>query len=152
MKHTSLYLRVVFESCIKPAAISQPTSQEVSTLTKKKFAQDWTLWCSKGDWACSLQLERHSLTTPGGRVGRVGVTVLILGGGTSFHSTKHGFACDSLLDYEAVLASGDVIHANAIENTDLFISLKAGLNIVKTVTAFSIKTFPSSEIWGGMPY
>ncbi|OAG00710.1 uncharacterized protein CC84DRAFT_1209587 [Paraphaeosphaeria sporulosa] len=120
LQGSELYLKsneayfVVFESCIKPAAISQPTSQEVSTLTKKKFAQDWTLWCSKGDWACSLQLERHSLTAPGGRVGRVGVTVLILGGGMSFHSTKHGFACDSLLDYEAVLASGDVIHANAI--------------------------------------
>ncbi|KAF2440843.1 FAD-binding domain-containing protein [Karstenula rhodostoma CBS 690.94] len=55
------------------------------------------------------------------------------GGGMSFYSTRHGFACDSVLDFEVVLASGDIVHANAKENTDLF-------------------TFPSSTIWGGVAY
>ncbi|KAF1968589.1 FAD-binding domain-containing protein [Bimuria novae-zelandiae CBS 107.79] len=74
------------------------------------------------------ELEKHGLTVPGGRVGRVDVPGLILGGGMSFYSTKHGFACDSVLDLEVVLASGEIIHANAKQNSDLFVCLKGGLN------------------------
>jgi len=70
----------------------------------------------------------------------------------SFYSTKHGFVCDSVLDFEVVLASGEVVHANAQENTDLFVSLKGGLNNFGVVTAFSLKTIPSLEIWGGVAY
>jgi FAD/FMN-containing dehydrogenase len=114
------------------------------------------------------ELQKHSLTAPGGRVGRVGVPGLILGGeysrhrsqqspdlylgGLSFYSTKHGFACDSVVDFEVVLASGDVVHANTKENTDLFSSLKGGLNNFGIVTSFSMRTIPSSEIWGGVAY
>jgi FAD/FMN-containing dehydrogenase len=64
----------------------------------------------------------------------------------SFYSTKHGFACDSVLDFEVVLASGEVIHANAGENNDLFKSLKGGLNNFGVVTSFLIKTILSSKI------
>lgn len=70
----------------------------------------------------------------------------------SFYSTKHGFVCDSVFDFEVVLASGTIIHANAEENTDLFISLKGGLNNFGMVTAFSMKTIVSSKIWGGIAY
>ncbi|KAF1992666.1 FAD-binding domain-containing protein [Amniculicola lignicola CBS 123094] len=98
------------------------------------------------------ELQKHGLTAPGGRVGRVGVPGLILGGGMSFFSTKYGFACDSVIDFEVVLASGDIVHANAKDNTDLFVSLKGGLNNFGIVTAMSLKTIPSSDIWGGVAY
>lgn len=71
-------------------------------------------------------------------------------GGMSLYSTRYGFACDSVLDFEVVLASGDVVHANTEENADLFVSLKGGLNNFGVVTSFSMKTVPESEIWGGV--
>lgn len=73
-------------------------------------------------------------------------------GGLSFYSTKYGFACDSVIDFEVVLASGDVVHANANENADIFVCLKGGLNNFGIVTSFSMKTIPSSDMWGGIAY
>ncbi|KAH8722685.1 hypothetical protein GQ44DRAFT_621980 [Phaeosphaeriaceae sp. PMI808] len=98
------------------------------------------------------ELEKSGVTAPGGRVGRVGVGGLVLGGGMSFFSTKRGFACDSVLDFEVVLASGEVVHANSQENVDLFVSLKGGLNNFGIVTSFKMKTFPSGPMWGGVAY
>lgn len=68
----------------------------------------------------------------------------------SLYSTRHGFACDSVLDFEIALASGNVVHANAKENADLFVSLKGGLNNFGVVTGFEMKTIPLGEIWGGV--
>ncbi|ESZ95415.1 hypothetical protein SBOR_4210 [Sclerotinia borealis F-4128] len=98
------------------------------------------------------ELEKHGLSTAGGRVGRVGVTGFVLGGGLSLYSTSRGFACDSVVDFEVVLASGEVVHANARENSDLWIALKGGLNNFGIVTSFKMKTFESGNIWGGATY
>lgn len=83
------------------------------------------------------ELEKHGLTTAGGRVGRVSVAGLVLGGmlthacpyetlkliklpgGLSLFSGKTGFACDSVLEFEVVLASHEVVRANAEVNPDL---------------------------------
>lgn len=70
----------------------------------------------------------------------------------SFFSTRRGFACDSVIDFEVVLASGEVIHANAEENADLFVSLRGGLNNFGIVTSFKMKTFLSGPMWGGVAY
>lgn len=68
----------------------------------------------------------------------------------SFFSTRRGFACDSVIDFEVVLASGEVVHANAEENSDLFIALRGGLNNFGIVTSFKMETFPSGPMWGGV--
>lgn len=70
----------------------------------------------------------------------------------SFFSTRRGFACDSVIDFEVVLASGEVVHANAEDNADLFVSLRGGLNNFGIVTSFKMKTFPSGSMWGGVTY
>ncbi|KAF2114939.1 hypothetical protein BDV96DRAFT_600098 [Lophiotrema nucula] len=114
------------------------------------------------------ELEKHGLTVAGGRVGRVGVGGLILGGeeratqkrtpqlihagGLSFYSTRHGFACDSVTDFEVVLASGKVVHANAQDNPALLVSLRGGLNNFGIVTSITLKTISASNIWGGINY
>ncbi|KAI1306687.1 hypothetical protein F5Y03DRAFT_394527 [Xylaria venustula] len=105
------------------------------------------------NWASVYaELEKHGLTTPGGRVGRVGVAGFILGGGLSVFSTRTGFACDSVTEFEIVLASGEVTHANDHENPDLFWALKGGLNNFGIVTSFKMKTIKSGKIWGGVTY
>ncbi|KAF1957642.1 FAD-binding domain-containing protein [Byssothecium circinans] len=98
------------------------------------------------------ELEKYGVTAAGGRVGRVGVGGLVLGGGLSFFSTRHGFACDSVTDFEVVLASGEVVHANMQENPDLLVSLRGGLNNFGIVTSFTMKTLPSGNMWGGINY
>ncbi|RYP70438.1 hypothetical protein DL771_005479 [Monosporascus sp. 5C6A] len=98
------------------------------------------------------ELEKHGLTVAGGRVGRIGVAGFILGGGLSMFSTRRGFACDSVVEFEVVLASGEVILANAGENADLWNALKGGLNNFGVLTSFKMKTFESGNIWGGVTY
>lgn len=73
----------------------------------------------------------------------------ILGGLSNF-SPQRGFACDNILDYEVVLANGDVVHANESSNSDLWIALRGGSNNFGIVTAFTARAFPQSKSWGGM--
>ncbi|ROT37823.1 FAD-binding domain-containing protein [Sodiomyces alkalinus F11] len=104
-------------------------------------------------WATAYtELEKHGLTVAGGRVGRIGVGGLILGGGLSMFSKRRGFACDSVTEFKVVLASGDLVRANAEENPDLWYALKGGLNNFGIVTSLKMKTFQSGDIWGGLTY
>jgi hypothetical protein len=73
-------------------------------------------------------------------------------GGLSFYSTRHGFACDSVADFEVVLASGEIVHANAQDHPDLWIALRGGLNNFGIVTSFKMKTLESGNLWGGITY
>ena len=45
-------------------------------------------------------LEPHNVTAIGGRVSAIGVGGLTLGGGISFFSGRHGWACDNVANYE----------------------------------------------------
>jgi FAD/FMN-containing dehydrogenase len=48
-----------------------------------------------------------------------------------------------------VLASGEIVNANATSNSDLFTALKGGQNNFGIVTRFDLKAFPATKIWGG---
>ncbi|KAJ4858133.1 FAD binding domain-containing protein [Trichoderma breve] len=49
-----------------------------------------------------------------------------LGGGQSLFQPKRGWAIDNILNYEIVLASGEIVNANATSYPDLFKALKGG--------------------------
>lgn len=66
-----------------------------------------------------------------------------------FYSTREGFICDNVLNYEVVLASGAVVNANARENADLWVALRGGGNNLGIVTRFDIRTFKQGPMWGG---
>lgn len=72
-----------------------------------------------------------------------------LQGGISFFSPERGWACDAVLNFEIVLASGEIVNANATSRPDLFAALKGGQNNFGVVTRFDLKTFPHGPIWGG---
>ncbi|KAK3984677.1 bifunctional solanapyrone synthase [Cladorrhinum sp. PSN332] len=114
----------------------------------------YTVEISVGEtWtAVYAELDKHGLSTSGGRVGRVGIAGFILGGGLSMVSSRRGFACDSVTEFKLVLASGELVRANADENHDLWIALKGGLNNFGIVTSITMTTFPSENIWGGITY
>ena len=56
----------------------------------------------------------------------MGVGGLILGGGFFHFSGEYGLAADNVKNFEAVLADGRVVNANAQQHTDLFWALKGG--------------------------
>lgn len=51
-------------------------------------------------------LDPQGVTVAGGRAGSVGVAGFLTGGGNSFYTSKQGFACDNVKNFEVVLASG----------------------------------------------
>ncbi|KAF4457080.1 hypothetical protein F53441_868 [Fusarium austroafricanum] len=88
-------------------------------------------------------LESSGVQVAGGRNGNVGVGGLLLGGGISHFTTKVGWACDRVVNYQVVLANGTLINANKDQNPDLFLALKGGGNNFGVVTRFDLQTVPS---------
>jgi hypothetical protein len=110
-------------------------------------------------------LEKKGLAVVGGRVSKVGVAGLIMGGkfrigplcidltcilgGLSYFSESQGFVCDSVVNFEVVLASGEIVQANAKSNSDLYRALKGGTNNFGVVTQIQLPAFQQGNMWGG---
>jgi hypothetical protein len=94
-------------------------------------------------------LDPFNKTVAGGRNGAVGVGGLTLGGGISYFSPQTGFTCDTVVNFELVLATGKLVNANASSYPDLFRSLKGGLSNFGVVTRMDFNTLPIGEILGG---
>lgn len=74
---------------------------------------------------------------------------LILGGGISFFSNKHGWACDNVASYEVVTASGKIINVSYTSYPDLYWALRGGGNNFGVVTNFKLDAYPLGKMWGG---
>lgn len=96
----------------------------------------------------SAALDPHGLAVLGGRDPNVGVAGLLLGGGFSFFSGRHGWACDNVLGVEVVLASGAIVYASADQHPDLFRALKGGGgSSFGVVTRFDLATISQGDLW-----
>ncbi|KAI0009532.1 hypothetical protein F4779DRAFT_627777 [Xylariaceae sp. FL0662B] len=93
--------------------------------------------------------EASQLVVPGGRVATVGVGGLTTGGGVSSFSARFGWTCDSVANMEVVIASGDIINVNDVENPGLLQVLRGGSNNFGIVTRFDFHAYPQGDIWGG---
>lgn len=94
-------------------------------------------------------LEKDNVTVVGGRVASVGVGGLTLGGGISYLSSQYGLACDNVLSYEVVTASGMIINVSESSFPDLYWALRGGGNNFGIVTKFNVRAFPQGQMWGG---
>lgn len=56
------------------------------------------------------------------------------------------------MNYEIVLASGEIVQANAKIHQNLFLALKGGSNNFGVVTRFDLPTFKQGQMWGGGIY
>ncbi|RYO80227.1 hypothetical protein DL766_009286 [Monosporascus sp. MC13-8B] len=97
-------------------------------------------------------LAPHDVSITGGRADLVGVGGFITGGGYSFHLDAYGFACDNVRNFEAVLADGRIVNANANENADLWKALKGSSGNLGIVTRFDMDIIESANIWGGSTF
>ncbi|KAI0127580.1 FAD binding domain-containing protein [Xylariales sp. AK1849] len=94
-------------------------------------------------------LDAYNVTVAGGRASVVGVGGFTTGGGYSFHSGSHGFACDNVVNYEIVLANGSVVNANSEENSDLWKAQKGSSGNFGFVTRVDMSTIEGPQMWGG---
>ena len=70
-------------------------------------------------------------------------------GGLSYFSYNRGFVCDDVVNYEVVLASGEIVQANEKTNNDLWVALKGGGNNFGIATRFDLRVFEQGPMWGG---
>ncbi|KAF2668645.1 FAD-binding domain-containing protein [Microthyrium microscopicum] len=96
------------------------------------------------------KLDLKNLGVVAGRVANVGVGGLLTGGGISFFTPRYGFVCDNVVNFQVVLASGEIVNANSLANSDLFRALKGGSGNFGIVTRFDLKTFEQGPYYGGL--
>ena len=89
--------------------------------TRSARAQGGVTWAT-----FNRETQVHGLATTGGVVSSTGIAGLSLGGGLGWLMSKYGIAVDNLLSVELVTANGEVLHASADENADLFWGLRGG--------------------------
>ncbi|KAJ1329644.1 prosolanapyrone-II oxidase [Microdochium nivale] len=94
-------------------------------------------------------LDPYGVSVAGGRASPVGVGGFTTGGGYSFHANAAGWACDTVRNWEIVLANGTVINANARENADLWRAQKGASGNFGFVTNVEFDIQPTNKVWGG---
>ncbi|KAK7755091.1 hypothetical protein SLS62_002906 [Diatrype stigma] len=94
------------------------------------------------------ELTPYGVTVPGSRTSTVGVAGFVTGGGNTFYTGRRGFACDNVVNFEVVLASGEIVNANAEHYSDLFKALKGGSANFGIVTRFDMQAFGAPDLWG----
>ncbi|KAH7014373.1 uncharacterized protein B0I36DRAFT_369336 [Microdochium trichocladiopsis] len=94
-------------------------------------------------------LDPLGVSVAGGRASSVGVGGFTTGGGYSFHANAVGWACDTVRNFEVVLANGTVINANSEENADLWKAQKGASGNFGFVTQVEFDVQPTNRIWGG---
>ncbi|MGN9845499.1 FAD-binding oxidoreductase [Nonomuraea sp. H19] len=87
-----------------------------------------------------------------GSASSVGVTGYTLGGGLGWLARKHGFAADSVVRAEVLLADGRHVTASASSHPELFWALRGGGGGFGVVTSLEFRLYPVSRVYAGFAY
>ncbi|KAF7311780.1 FAD-binding PCMH-type domain-containing protein [Mycena indigotica] len=102
------------------------------------------------DFKVYAALDPLGVNVVGGRVSGVGVAGFTLGGGYSWKTNQYGLTVDTITAYKLVKPSGAVVTVTQASDPELFFALKGGGNNFGIVTDFTLKTFPQTQVWGGL--
>jgi len=98
-------------------------------------------------------LRQHGLAFPGGHCSTVGLGGYLLQGGQGWNSRQWGWACENVLGVDVVTADGELIHADADTNSDLFwASRGAGPAFFGVVTRFHLRVHRMPEAFTHTTY
>ena len=141
-------------------------SKEVKVLSyndcKKYFLQDSRISEEQyAAWLPSNLTNQEALNLPALMVGDVLKKIIpvgscsqvslggyLLGGGWNLLARKYGWACDSIIAIEIVLADGSVEIVSEMHLPDLFQALKgSGGGNFGIVTRFLVQLYPAENIW-----
>jgi FAD/FMN-containing dehydrogenase len=117
----------------------------VDPAARTAWAQPGLLWQE-----FDHETQAYGLATTGGIVGETGIAGLTLGGGVGWLVRKHGLTCDNLLAADVVTADGELRHASAESEQDLFWAIRGGGGNFGVVTAFKYRLHEVSTILGGL--
>ena len=92
-------------------------------------------------------LAGQGLSIPAGSCPTVGIAGLALGGGIGVMGRLQGVTCDHIVALEVVTAAGEIVHADATTNPDLFWACRGGGGgNFGVVTEFRFSTFPTTDV------
>ncbi|QEE60451.1 FAD-binding oxidoreductase [Salinibacterium sp. dk2585] len=89
------------------------------------------------------------LSTVPGAAPTVGVVGYLLGGGLGPLARSHGFSSDHVRAMHVVTASGELVHASALENQELFWALRGGKGGLGIVTTVELSLVELATLYGG---
>lgn len=121
--------------------LSRMRAVHVDPAAKTARAQGGATW---GDLDRETQL--FGLAAPGGVVSTTGIGGLTLHGGIGHLRRKHGLSIDSLISADVVTADGQVRHASATENADLFWAIRGAGSNFGVVVSFEFQLHPVGPI------
>jgi FAD/FMN-containing dehydrogenase len=101
-------------------------------------------WVAGGTLLGQVDQEtaKHELVTPLGTVSHTGVGGLTLGGGFGRVARRFGLAVDNVVAVDIVTADGELRHASAHENPDLYWGVRGGGGNFGVVTSFEFQLHP----------
>jgi len=96
----------------------------------------------------------YELVTPMGTVSHTGVGGLVTGGGFGRVARRFGLSIDNLVSVDVVTADGELRHASAEENPDLFWGVRGGGGNFGIVTSFQFRLhgMPGRVLAGAIMY
>ena len=115
-------------------------------------AADRTAYVAGGSLLGELDREAMAvgLVTTAGTVSHTGVGGLTLGGGFGRVGRRFGLALDNVKGVDIVTADGQIRHASADENPDLYWGVRGGGGNFGVVTSFEFQLHPmQSKVVGG---
>jgi FAD/FMN-containing dehydrogenase len=97
------------------------------------------------------ETQAFALVVPTGINSTTGIAGLTLGGGFGWLTRPFGMTIDNLLATDVVTANGDLVHASAGENPDLFWAIRGGGGNFGVVTSFEFSLHPlGPEVFSGL--
>jgi len=97
------------------------------------------------------ETQAFGLAVPTGINSTTGIAGLTLGGGFGWLTRAYGMTIDNLVSVDVVTAAGELVHASAGENPDLFWAIRGGGGNFGIVTSFEFALHPvGPQVFSGL--
>jgi FAD/FMN-containing dehydrogenase len=102
----------------------------------------------KGGMELAPFLEQHGRMFTGGHCESVGIGGFLLQAGQGWNSRRWGWGCENVLGVDVVTSDGELVHADAGTNSDLYWAVRgAGPTFFGVVTRFHLRTYPLTPMF-----